>query len=141
MEPQKSTQENCLSWVDFCDFENLNEFNVGAWTPLVVTVDELPTPAPTGSSKKQLVYKGMTTEASCRKYLNALAIAFFIEYDFLKNYGKPTMGYVLAAFRGKQGKRQNKINIVGYAEQALKKKCCLISVHQVYLRKSFKEME
>jgi hypothetical protein len=87
----------------------LNEFNVGPWTPLVVTVDELPTPALTGSSKKQLVYKGMTTEASCRKYLNALAIAFFIEYEFPKNYGKPTMGDVLAAFRGKQVKREQTI--------------------------------
>ena len=72
------------------------------WKPMVVTVEELPTPAPTGSSKKQLVYKGTTTEASCIKYLNALAIAFFIEYDFPKKYGKPTMGDVLAAFRGKQ---------------------------------------
>ena len=82
----------------------LNEFNVGPWTPLVVTVDELPIPAPSGSSKKQLTYKGMSTEASCRKYLDALAIAFFIEYDFPKTYRKPTMGDVLAAFRGKQGK-------------------------------------
>ena len=76
---------------------------VGPWTPLVVTV---PTTTPTGSSKKQLVYKGMTTEASCRKYFDALAIAFFIEYDFPKKYGKPTMGDVLAAYRGEQGKRE-----------------------------------
>jgi hypothetical protein len=41
--------------------------------------------------------------------LDALAIAFFIEYEFPKNYGKPTMGDVLAAFRGKQGKREQAI--------------------------------
>ena len=79
------------------------------WKPMVVTVEELPIPAPSGSSKKQLSYKGMSTEASCRKYLDALAIAFFIEYEFPKNYGKPTMGDVLAAFRGKQGKREQTI--------------------------------
>jgi len=50
----------------------------------------------------------MTTEASCRKYLTALAIAFFIEYDFPKNYGKPTMGDLLAAYRGKQCRREQK---------------------------------
>lgn len=87
----------------------LNEFKVGPWTPLVVTVEELPTPVPRASSKKQLTYKGMSTEASCRKYLDALAIAFFIEYEFPKNYGKPTMGDVLAAFRGKQGKSKRTI--------------------------------
>jgi hypothetical protein len=48
----------------------------------------------------------MSTEASCRKYLDALAIAFFIEYEFPKNDDNPTMGDVLAAVRGKQGKRE-----------------------------------
>ncbi|KAI8916146.1 hypothetical protein EDD86DRAFT_197776 [Gorgonomyces haynaldii] len=48
------------------------------WKPIVVTVEELPTASPTGSSKNQLTYKGMSMEASCRKYLDALAIAFFI---------------------------------------------------------------
>lgn len=51
----------------------------------------------------------MTTKVSCRKYLDALAIAFFIEYEFSKNYGKLTMGNVLAAFRGEQGKREQTI--------------------------------
>jgi hypothetical protein len=41
----------------------LNEFNVGPWTPLVVTVEELPTLTPRGSSKKQLTYKGLGVEA------------------------------------------------------------------------------
>jgi hypothetical protein len=42
--------------------------------------------------------------------LDAIAIAFFIEYEFPKNYGKPTMGDVLTAFRGKQGKREQTIS-------------------------------
>jgi hypothetical protein len=86
--------------------EKLNEFNVGAWKPMVVTVEELPFPAPIGSTKKQKTYKGMSTEASCRKFLDALAIGFFVEYDFPKTYKKPTMGDLLAASRGKQGKRE-----------------------------------
>jgi hypothetical protein len=40
---------------------------------MVVTVDELPIPSPIGSTKKQLTYKGMSTEAFCRKYFDALA--------------------------------------------------------------------
>ena len=82
----------------------LNEFNVGPWTPLVVTVEKSPTPAPLGSSKKQLTYKGMSTEASCRKYLDALAIEIYFDYDFPKTYKKPTMGDVLAARDGQFGK-------------------------------------
>jgi hypothetical protein len=82
----------------------LNEFNVGPWTPLVVTVEELPTAAPRGSSKKQLTYKGMSSEASCRKYLDALAIEIYFDYDFPKTYKKPTMGDVLAARDGQFGK-------------------------------------
>jgi len=86
----------------------LNEFNVGPWTPLVVTVDELPIPAPSGSSKKQLAYKGMSTEASCRKYLDALARQLAIYYKF--KWGKddekrndyPTFGDVLFARRKKK---------------------------------------
>jgi hypothetical protein len=62
---------------------------------MVVTVEELPIPAPSGSSKKQLTYKGMSTEASCRKYLDALAIEIYFDYDFPKTYKKPTMGDVL----------------------------------------------
>jgi hypothetical protein len=74
------------------------------WKPMVVTVEEFPIPAPTVSSKKQLVYKGMTTEASCRKYLDALAIEIYFDYDFPKTYKKPTMGDVLAARDGQFGK-------------------------------------
>jgi hypothetical protein len=36
-------------------------------------VEESPKPTPISSSKKQLTYKGMSTEASCRKYLDAIA--------------------------------------------------------------------
>ena len=74
------------------------------WKPMVVTVDELPIPASIGSTKKQLTYKGMSTEASCRKYLDALAVEFSFEYDFPKTYKKPTMGNVLAARKGQFGK-------------------------------------
>jgi hypothetical protein len=74
------------------------------WKPMVVTVDELPIPAPIGRSKKQLTYKGMSTEASCRKYLDALAIEIYFDYDFPKTYKKPTMGDVLAARDGQVGK-------------------------------------
>ena len=69
---------------------------------MVVTVEELPIPTPTGSTKKQLNYKGMSTEASCRKFLDALAIKIYFEYDFPTSYKKPTMGDVLAAKNAKQ---------------------------------------
>jgi hypothetical protein len=92
----------------------LNEFNVGPWTPLVVTVEELPIPAPTGSSKKQLSYKGMSTEASCRKFLDALAIEIFFDYDFPKTYKKPTMGDVLAARDGQFGKPKEEVKGVAW---------------------------
>jgi hypothetical protein len=83
--------------------EKLNEFAVGPWSPLVVTVEELPIPAPIGSSKKQLTYKGMSTEASCTKYLDAIANEIFVIYDFDKAYKKPTMGDLLAAKDGQLG--------------------------------------
>ena len=70
------------------------------WKPMVVTVDELPIPAPIGSSKKQLTYKGMSTEASCIKYLDAVAKELFQSYDFDTVYSKPTMGDLLAAKEG-----------------------------------------
>ena len=73
------------------------------WKPMVVTVLELPIPAPIGSSKKQLTYKGMSTEASCRKYLDAIANEIFVIYDFDKAYKKPTMGDLLAAKDGQLG--------------------------------------
>ena len=84
--------------------EKLNEFAVGPWSPWVVKVDELPIPAPRGSSKKQLTYRGMSTETSCRKYLDALAIEIYFDYDFPTAYTKPKMSDVLAAKDAKQGR-------------------------------------
>jgi hypothetical protein len=84
------------------------------WKPMVVTVEELPTPAPSGSSKKQLTYKGMSTEASCRKYLDALAIEIYFDYDFSKIYKKPTMGDVLAAMDGQFGKPKEEVKGVAW---------------------------
>jgi hypothetical protein len=81
----------------------LNEFNVGPWTPLVVTVDELPIPGPTGSSKRHRHYKRMSTEESCRKYLDAVAKELFQSYDFDTVYSTPTMGDLLAAKEGPEG--------------------------------------
>jgi hypothetical protein len=78
------------------------------WKPMVVTVDELPIPASIGSTKKQLTYKGMSTEASCRKYFDALANEIYVEYDFPKTYRKPTLGDVLAAKDGQFGKPKEK---------------------------------
>jgi hypothetical protein len=46
----------------------------------------------------------MSTEASCRKYLDALAIEIYFDYDFPTSYKKPTMGDVLAAKDAKQGR-------------------------------------
>jgi hypothetical protein len=46
----------------------------------------------------------MSTEASCRKFLDALAIEIYFEYDFPTSYKKPTMGDVLAAKNAKQGR-------------------------------------
>ena len=74
------------------------------WKPMVVTVLELPIPAPNGCSKKKLTYKGMTAEASCRKYLDAVAKELFQSYDFDTVYSlKPTMGDLLAAKEGQEG--------------------------------------
>jgi hypothetical protein len=77
----------------------LNEFDVGPWSPLVVTVEELPIPAPSGSSKKQLTYKGMSAEASCRKYFDALAakLALFYKFDWGVDSSFPTIGDVFKA--------------------------------------------
>jgi hypothetical protein len=70
------------------------------WKPMVVTVLELPIPAPIGSSKKQLTYKGMSTEASCRKYFDALArkLALFYRFKWAQGY-YPTFGDVLFAYQ------------------------------------------
>ena len=78
------------------------------WKPMVVTVEQLPTLAATGSSKKQLIYKGMSTEASCRKFLDALARRLSSYYVFRwgkgkKQNGYPTFGDVLFARRTENG--------------------------------------
>ncbi len=46
----------------------------------------------------------MSTEASCRKFLDALAIEIYFEYDFPTSYKKLTMSDVLAAKNAKQGR-------------------------------------
>ena len=45
----------------------------------------------------------MSTEASCRKYLDAVAKELFQSYDFDTVYSKPTMGDLLAAKEGQEG--------------------------------------
>jgi hypothetical protein len=73
------------------------------WKPMVVTVLELPIPAPIGSSKKQPTYKGLGVEASCRKYFDALARKLALFYRF--KWGQddendyPTFGDVLFAYK------------------------------------------
>ena len=73
------------------------------WKPMVVTVEESPTPAPPGSSKKQLTYKGLGVEASCRKYFDALARKLALFYDFKwgpdDDNDYPTFGDVLYAYK------------------------------------------
>ncbi|KAI3645250.1 hypothetical protein MP228_011414 [Amoeboaphelidium protococcarum] len=54
--------------------------------------------------KNSSLTKEQSTEVSCRKYLDALTMAFFIQYDLPTQYDKPTMCNVLAAYRGQQGK-------------------------------------
>jgi hypothetical protein len=49
------------------------------------------------SIKKQLRYKGMSTEASCRKFLDALARKLSELYDFDFYYTVPTIGDVFHA--------------------------------------------
>ena len=56
------------------------------------------------SPKNQLIYKGISAEASRRKYLDALALEVYFDYDFPKAYRKPTMGDILAAKDGQHGK-------------------------------------
>lgn len=62
--------------------EKLDEFSVGPWSPLVVTVEDATKTSHIGSFKKQLTYKGMSTEASCRKCFDALAAKFALFYKF-----------------------------------------------------------
>lgn len=68
---------------------------------MVVTVAQ---PPAKGSAKKQMVYKGMSTAVSCRKDLDRLALKISCIYDFETNYRNPTIGDVLHAKDGQQGK-------------------------------------
>jgi hypothetical protein len=95
----------------------------------VVTVDELPVQAPIGSSKKQLTYKGLGDEASCRKYFDALAakLALFYKFDWGVDSSFPTIGDVFKAINEpnwKYQKRQKTLaertNEVGYVEPPTK---------------------
>lgn len=109
--------------------EKLNEFAAGPWNPLVVTAEELPIPAPIGSSKKQLTYQGMCTEASCRKYFDALAakLALFYKFDWGEDSSFPTIGDVFKAVKEKTWKYQKRrktlaerTNEAGYVEPPAK---------------------
>ena len=65
------------------------------WKPMIIKIEQVEQPATqvtTSSSKKQLTYKGMSVEASCRKYLDALARKIAVNYDFNTEYSTPTMG-------------------------------------------------
>ena len=82
------------------------------WHPMIVTVlelaakgtvVELPSQAAKGSSNKQLTYKGMSVEASCRKYLDAVANELSGIYSFSKTYKKATMGDLISAKKGSEG--------------------------------------
>ena len=83
------------------------------WSPLAVTVEELPIQTPAFRSRKQSTYKGMSTEASCRKLLDALAVEISCFYDFRIAYKKPTMGDVLAAKDTKQGRPSQPLDETG----------------------------
>ena len=71
--------------------------------PMVVTVDEFTVRAFVESSKKRPTYRGMSTEMSCMKYLDAIASKTFLVYDFSNVYRMPTMGDLLAAKDGQEG--------------------------------------
>lgn len=86
--------------------ERLNELNVGPSTPLVVIVDERHAKV---SSKRYIALKGMSFQESCIKYLNALAIQIFLDYDFHRANKYPSMSEVLAAKDGRLGEPQNSI--------------------------------
>ena len=51
---------------------------------------------------------------TCRKYLDALAIEIYFDYDFPKTYKKPTMGDVLAARDGQFGKPKEEVKGVAW---------------------------
>jgi hypothetical protein len=70
-------------------------------TPLLITVADT---SPRLKSFRQQRYKTMSVEASCRKYLDAIALklAGYYEFDY-KYKGGPTIGDVLIAKNGVQG--------------------------------------
>ena len=74
------------------------------WKPMVVNVEKLPVPDPIGSARKQLNYKRLGVEASCRKYMDALAkqIALFYQFDWA-HAKYPTFGDVLFAYQKNDG--------------------------------------
>ncbi|KAG3166880.1 hypothetical protein PI124_g6523 [Phytophthora idaei] len=82
----------------------------------------LPDQQQAASIKKQLRYKGMSTEASCRKFLDALAQKLAKLYDFDCSYGDvPTIGDVFNAvrkndwgFRLKRGKQLTVVELPNY---------------------------
>jgi hypothetical protein len=73
--------------------------------PMVVTVSELPR-----CPRRQQQYKRLSTAASCRKYLDALAAKISKEYDFYCKQRNPTIGDVLAAKDGQVGRPKRKIS-------------------------------
>ena len=91
MEPHKLTQV----------IDKLNEFDVGPWKPLIVTVEELPISAPIGSSKKTAQIQGHEHWSFLQK-VSGCSCNF--DYNFPTSYKKRTMGDVLAAKDAKQGR-------------------------------------
>lgn len=95
LQPDGTTEIDAQTHVD-----DLKEI---PWMPMVVTVEESPIHAPPGSSKKQLSYKGLGVEASCRKYFDALARKLALYYRFKwgpeDDNDYPTFGDVLYAYR------------------------------------------
>ena len=68
--------------------------------PMVVTVAKLPVRAPITSSLKKFNYQGLGVEASCRKFLDAIANKLAMYYNF--NWAQedyPTFGDVLFAYQ------------------------------------------
>jgi hypothetical protein len=54
------------------------------WNPMVVTVKEFP------KESCKITYRGMTIETSCKKFLDALALEVYFDYDFHTVYKRPT---------------------------------------------------
>ncbi|KAH9074674.1 hypothetical protein Ae201684P_022476 [Aphanomyces euteiches] len=61
------------------------------------------------SHSKHLHYKGMSVEASCRKYLDAIAKQISLTYDFPQRFTQsPTIGDVFQAVDNGQKEKENK---------------------------------